>query len=48
MISAQVGYKNISSSHFKSILNLLSLKSSLGIIGGVPKKALYIIGFDKN
>lgn len=48
MVAVRIAERKISKEQFKSILRFLSLSSSLGIIGGVPSKGLYIVGNDKD
>ena len=35
-------------SKFKQLKEILALDCSLGIIGGIPRKGLYFVGYDAN
>lgn len=48
IVSIRVGSKEIEVEEFEALKELLALRISLGIIGGVPKKALYIVGHSNN
>lgn len=46
IVSVRIAEKTIDAFDYSAILNLLTLPSSLGIIGGVPSKALYLVGYE--
>lgn len=46
IVSVRVAEKEIDDMDFNSMVTLLNLPSSLGIIGGVPSKALYLVGYE--
>lgn len=48
IVSVRISEKVIDKFDFSAILSLLSMPTSLGIIGGVPSKALYIVGHEGN
>lgn len=47
-MSIRVGTKYVDEDSFMGLKKLLGLRSSLGIMGGVPRKALYIVGYSGN
>ena len=44
IVSVRVSEKTITKEEYDCLLELLDLSQSLGIVGGVPSKALYIVG----
>ena len=48
LVSVRVATETMEKDEFLALRELLSLKSSMGIIGGVPRKALYIVGHSNN
>lgn len=48
IVSVRIAEKTIDKFDIEPIMSLLSLPSSVGFIGGVPSKALYIVGYEGN
>ena len=45
IIPIRIGINNINSIYIETLFNLLSLKQSVGFIGGKPRKSFYFIGY---
>lgn len=41
-----LGMKEIESDYFKSIKDILGMKSCVGAVGGKPNKSLYFVGYE--
>ena len=48
LIPLMLGMKSINEEYYSTLKSLLSFSSTVGIMGGKPKSALYLVGFQGN